>query len=130
MVEAIRRWFHGRSPYADVVAEIGKLGELDRGWNTYRAGRITDDAQKSAISFIGRLSDLPGPRVPPPSVAPTANGGVALHWYSTNREVGITFLAGGGEYYVAEPGKEDVIMAGSITEIDLLKDVIREHVVR
>ena len=128
MVAALRRLsylFH--HPYAQVIEEVRKLTELDRGWNTYRAGRITDEAQQQAIAFLGLLPGLPGP-IPPPSVAPTPNGGVALQWLAGDREVEIIFLAKGGEYSVAQRGKDDVLAAGSIGEVDLLKDIVREHV--
>lgn len=132
MVLAIRRtlsnWLHG-TPYADVLAEIDKLSALDRGWNSYRAGRITPEAQERAKAFVGRLTDLGRP-VPPPSVAPTPNGGVSLRWLVGDRDVQIIFLARGSEYVVAERGKEDVIDAGSIDEIDPLKDLIRTHVAK
>ena len=126
MVSALRRLF-SRDPYSHVVQEIKKLSELDGGWNGYRAGRILPEAQQQAISFVGRFSDLPV-RIPAPSVAPTPNGGVALHWLSADHEVELIFLAAGGEYLVAQRGREDVVDAGAMDHVDPLKDIVQAYV--
>lgn len=131
MVEAIRRVMNNAAnlfrPYGHVVDEIRNLTDLDRGWNTYAAGRIHEDAQRRAIDFVGRLTELTH-RVPAPAVVPTPNGGVSLHWLTSDRDVEVIFLATGGEYSIAERGSADIIDAGPITQVDLLKDVVRDHV--
>lgn len=126
MVAALRRLF-SRDPYAHVVEEIKNLSELDGGWNGYRAGRILPAAQQAAIGFVGRFSDLPI-RIPAPSVAPTPNGGVSLHWLSGDREIELIFLAKGGEYLIAQRGQDDVIDAGAMDQVDPLKDIVQAYV--
>jgi hypothetical protein len=131
MVEAIRKTLShlfGAHPYAETLEQIDKLAELDRGWNGYRAGRITDEARQRAKGLVEMLVNLPT-RVPPPSVAPTPNGGVRLQWITPRKVVEIIFVAGGGEYSVSERGADDVLDAGSIHAIDPLKDLVRDHVV-
>jgi hypothetical protein len=129
MVEALRKlgnkWFG--HPYAETLEQIDKLAELDRGWNGYRAGRITDEARQRAKSLVEMLVNLPG-TVMAPSVAPTSNGGVQLRWVTPRKEVELIFVAGGGEYSVSARGSDDVIDAGSIHAVDPLKDIVRDHV--
>jgi hypothetical protein len=128
MVDAIRRTLnHFFPPYGHVVEEIRRLGKLDRGWNTYRAGRINDEAQEQAIAFVGSLTTL-AERVPAPKVVPTPNGGVGLHWLTRDRDVEVVFFAKGGEYTIAQRGSAEIIDAGPISQVDLLKDVVRDHV--
>lgn len=131
MVAVLRKlgqWFGGH-PYSETLDQIDKLADLDRGWNGYRAGRITDEARIRARSLVEMLPNLPGP-VPAPSVAPTPNGGVQLRWVTASKEIEIIFVAGGGEYSVAARGSDDIIDGGSIHAVDPLKDIVRDHVVR
>lgn len=116
-------------PYHDVVERIRALRGLEAGWNSYRAGRIEDVAMRRAIRFIGELPNLHRP-VPPPSVAPTPNGGVALHWEAGDREVDVIFLARGGEYSVARRKSDEILAEGLVDQVDLLKDVVGRHVVQ
>jgi hypothetical protein len=114
--------------YASVVAQIRKLGDLPPGWNSYRASKIEENAQRKAITFVNSLANL-GRSVPLPSVAPTPNGGVALHWYPRDLEVEIIFLPRGGEFSVARRKSEEVVEEGSIDSLDLLKDIVGRYVV-
>ena len=116
-------------PYGDVIDRIQGFRTLDAGWNSYRAGRIEKDARARAIRFVGSLPNL-GRRVPPPVVAPTSNGGVALHWDAGDREVDIIFLSRGGEYSVALRKSDEVLAEGPLDRVDLLKDVIGRYVVQ
>jgi hypothetical protein len=140
MPEAMRRnlldWFFGsrevrtsrENPYQTVIDEIKEIQTRPPGWNGARAARVADAAAWRAIGFVYSLSDL-GVDVPPPSVAPTPNGGVAIRWLTRDREVEIIFLDSGGEYTVAKRGSEDALQSGFIGHIDLLKDVVEKHIV-
>ncbi len=116
-------------PYREVIDRIEGLRTLEAGWNSYRAGRIEKDARARAIRFIGSLPNLGRP-VPPPAVAPTPNGGVALHWDAGDREVDIIFLSRGGEYSVALRKSDEVLAEGLVDRVDLLKDVVGRYVVQ
>jgi len=130
MVDGLRRTI-GRilgTSYGHVLDEISDLSNLQPGWNGYRAGEISKDAQKRAADFVQLLTNIPG-HVPAPSVVPTSNGGVALRWLTADREVEIIFLADGGEYTVGKRGSEDVLDSGGLGRVDLLKQVVAEHLV-
>ncbi len=116
-------------PYGDVIDRIHGLHTLKAGWNSYHAGLIEKDARARAIRFVGSLPNLGRP-VPPPIVAPTPNGGVALHWDAGDREVDIIFLSRGGEYSVALRKSDEVLAEGPVDRVDLLKDVVGRYVVQ
>jgi hypothetical protein len=129
LLRALRHWFAGQETmgqtmsYGALIDEIEKLGKLPRGWNTYRADAVPFEARRRAISFVELLSKLHVP-APPPSVTPTSNGGVALHWETNHRDVLIIFLSDGGEYSVSDPDSEETIAEGPLGRVDLLREVV------
>jgi hypothetical protein len=123
MVEKLKRLLGWGVPYADVLEQIRATAKLQTGWNTYRAGEISEVARRGAIMFIHRLSDVPG-IVPEPSVVPLANSGIALHWETDRRDIVLTFRSDGMAEYTVADQNDDVIAEGPLDRIDV-KDVIR-----
>lgn len=113
--------------YASVIDEITKLGRLKPGWNTYGAGPVDEAASLQAVALVHALVDW---SIPPPSVAPTSNGGVALTWSTRDREVQVIVLAQGGVYSVVASETDDVICEGRTGDVDVVNDVIRPFVGR
>ncbi len=110
----------------EVVAQIMALGALQSGWNSYRAGQISAAAQSRAAAFVGLLANR-DMRIRMPSVAPTSDGGVSLHWDVDNREIDIVFTEDGQEFSVTGRGRDKILDGGSIETLEQLKDVLRSY---
>ena len=116
--------------YASVVEQIRGLATLPKGWDSYGAVRIQEEARTNAIRFVTMLathSDVP---VLAPTVGPSAEGGVTLRWQLCNTEVVVKLLARGGEYYVARTGEDQLVTEGDVGRLEGLVGRLREFLVR
>lgn len=137
MAPTLRAWLgrhlRGETPHEHglgaVIEEIERLGSLERGWNSYGAGPVPEAPRRRAIRFVESLPDL-GTRIPAPTVTPTSNDGVALHWQANDYEVEIIFSASRDEYSVARISTDEVLEEGPLSRVDLLKDVVGRYVIR
>jgi hypothetical protein len=131
-MEPLRRTF-GRvfghhPPTSSVVDEIKAFRNLQPGWNSYRAPRISDNAIKAALEVVDIVSRR---RAPLPSPAPTALGGVALVWEVGDFEAQLLIDEDSFDYSVARRAHPKVIDQGSLTEVrDVEKRFIERYVLQ
>jgi hypothetical protein len=115
-----------RQPYSPVlppalqrtVVEITGLPLLPRGWDSYGADPVSERAMHRAIAFLTMLATHPERSIPPPVVGPSVNGGVVLQWDIGTREVVVTLLPDGGEFYVAERDSHEAAIEGEIGDLE------------
>ena len=128
MVAMLKKLFGLGEPYADVIEQIQQTAKLTDGWNTYRAGPVTEAARQNALGFVRRLTDVPRPAGLEPSVVPLANGGLALEWETDRRDVLVTFPPDEvGVYTVIDQSDDRVIAEGRVDRVDV-KELLR-HVI-
>lgn len=105
-------------PLRRTVAEIQELSRLPDGWDSYGARAVEVEAQGRAVALLAMLvNHIEGP-VAPPTVGPSVNGGVVLRWEPGDREVVVTLLADGGDYYVADREGDHVWAEGEVGSLD------------
>ncbi len=83
-------------PSEAVMEAIGRardLAALSRGWNSYDADRVSDQAITGSILFLLRAA-LDIPTLVAPSVVPTVRGGVQLEWRRAGVDMEIGFEPG------------------------------------
>lgn len=112
--------------YRFVFQQIASLGKLKKGWDSYGGAPIPKEAQRRAVAFLGTLLTHIDRRVPPPTVGPSASGGVVLRWVTESYDVILTFLASGGEYSVVDRARDAVVVEGQVGRPEtLIRDVVK-----
>lgn len=105
-------------PLRRTVAEIQDLSRFAAGWDSYGARAVQLEAQGRAVALLAMLVNHFEEPVAPPTVGPSVNGGVVLRWELDNREVVVTLLPDGGDYYVADREGDHVQAEGEIGSLD------------
>jgi hypothetical protein len=106
---------------APVLAEIGRMAQLEDGWDSHGGSAINRETRETAVRFLRMLypskSDLPLP-----VVGPTASGGVVFQWWLHDREVAAEVAPDSFRYYAAHPD-EDRMRVQSILPPDQLREL-------
>ena len=109
--------------YRPALAQIGRLAELNEGWDSYGANRIDTEAIGAAVRFLGLLHGK-GVPVAPPIVGPSPSGGVALQWFLPQFEIFTEISSEAAEFYVARSDEDEVFLEGTAGKLEELASTI------
>lgn len=105
------------------LAQIGRLAELNEGWDSYGANRIDSEARGAAVRFLSLLRGK-GRDVPHPIVGPSPSGAVALQWFLPQFEIFTEISGDVAEFYVARPEEDQVLLEGTVDKLEELTSTI------
>lgn len=110
------------------LAQIGRLAELNEGWDSYGANRIDSEARGAAVRFLSLLHGKER-RVPHPIVGPSPSGAVALQWFLPQLEIFTEISGDVAEFYVARPDEDQVLRDGTVNKLEELTSTILPYLV-
>lgn len=117
-MELIRRTmgriFGGHASVASLVEEIKGLQNLEEGWNSHHAPRISASAIKHALEIVDMVTRK---HMALPSAAPTPLGGVALSWEMGDLEAQLLIDDESFDYSVGRRAHPKVIDQGSTLKV-------------
>src|SRR5262249_32629833 len=101
-----------------LLDEIRGFKNLNEGWNSHKAARISEMAIKSALEVVHALDRR---HVPLPSAAPTPLGRVMLMWEIGDKELQLLIDAHEFDYSVGSTRDPNLIEEGSFSSIDAVE---------
>jgi hypothetical protein len=81
----------------DALAELERIRNLERDWNTYGSPPITQSAGEATHDLILRLAERWTTR---PEVRPVSGGGLQLEWGSGGRELELMISPNGTVFFM------------------------------
>lgn len=85
----------------EAIRQTSALVQLPRGWNSYNAKSISNDAIFGAIAFLLEEASAV-PNIAAPSVVPTVRGGLQLEWHRRGVDIEIEFSPNNAASWCAE----------------------------